>query len=125
MKKILLATTIVILLVTMLSFVFVIPKNTDAVMRKPINKTIINKKTCSCSTPTNIVATRSGGVVTVTWNAVPGAMSYTVGGYLSCDGHFDNLCTTTNSIMFSASCFVTLRVTSYCDVTNCMKFAVL
>ena len=89
-------------------------KNTDAVMRSPIYKTA-----CSCSTPTNVIAIRSGGNVTVTWDPVSGAMSYSVGGYYSCGGSFNNLCTTTNSIVFPSSCFVTLRVYTNCDVANC------
>lgn len=107
-------------MITSLSFVMFGTKNTDIVMRAPIHKTAVTKSTCSCSTPGGIVAIRSGGFVTVTWNSVPGAMSYSIGGYYSCDGGFQ-YCSTTTSVVFPASCFVTLRVSANCDVTNCMN----
>lgn len=118
MKKILPFLAIIIVMITSLSFVIFGTKNTDLVMRAPIHKTTMIKSTCSCSTPTNIHAVRSGGNVTVTWNTVPGAMSYNVGEYYSCWEGF-NFCTTTNSIVFPSPCFVTLRVFTNCDVTNC------
>lgn len=77
-------------------------------------------QTCTCNTPGNIRVNRSGGTVTVTWDAVPGAIRYSVGGYYSCIGSPGfSFCTTSNSVSFPSSCFVTFRVRAYCNGTSC------
>jgi hypothetical protein len=56
-----------------------------------------NKEKCwSCAQPTNLSATKSGGIITLSWNGPTGA-SFTPGGYYNC------VCTPTSTRPFGSS----------------------
>lgn len=80
------------------------------------SKTFV-KPTCNCGTVSFASGYRSGGVAYLSWTAVPGAVSYSVGGYFSCSfPPTFNVCANTNSTTISAPlCGGTFRVTANCD----------
>lgn len=121
-KKLLSISGLILLLFISISFVLEPPKKTDKDhIVSVLKKASVIHNTCNCSTPTNVSAIRSGGIVTLTWNAVSGAVTYSVGGYASCSVTGFSYCATTNSIAFSSSCSVTVRVTANCNGTTCLN----
>lgn len=78
------------------------------------------KPTCNCGTPT-ASGSQSGGIATLSWTPVTGAVSYSVGGYYSCGGTF-TVCATSTSVSFPVQCGGTFRVTANCDGGgNCLN----
>lgn len=103
----------------MLSFKPLNP-NDNVIKRKhlnsKLNKTLV-KSTCNCDVPTGLSGSVNGGVATLRWNTVSGAVSYSVGGYYSCfpTPPTFNVCATANSVSFPVPCGGTFRVTANCD----------
>lgn len=60
--------------------------------------TAIKKQNCTtCPTPANFISTSSGGYTTFRWDAVPGAVTYSFGGYYRTASSF-TYCTTNTYI---------------------------
>jgi hypothetical protein len=120
MKKYFLLTTLIAVILISMSFILIPSKKTDKHPKLATVKTTpVKKPVCNCGTPTITSAVRSGGLVTVKWTAVPGAVSYSLGGYYSCLTYGFNYCAGTNSYTFSSSCWVTVRVVTVCGGSNC------
>jgi hypothetical protein len=106
-----------------LSFTLVKPFNDSKKQKNSKEKTTqaLAKPTCTCGTPTNLQGSYSGGVATLSWNSVSGAVNYSVGGYYSCSPipPTFNFCEAGTSIMFSAPCGGTFQVTANCNGTHC------
>ena len=120
MKKYLSLTAIIAVILVSMSFILLPSRKTNKHHKPATVKTAVEKKkTCNCGTPTITSAVRSGGYVTVQWTSVSGALSYSLGGYLSCVGPGFNYCAATNSYTFPAPCWVTVRVVAVCGGVNC------
>lgn len=96
------------------------PKGVGKTPKAPA-KEAAKKPVCSCGTPTITSAVRSGGLVHVTWTAVPGAVTYSLGGYRSsCSPPYGfSYCVTGTSYDVPSSCFITVRVVANCNGTTC------
>jgi hypothetical protein len=114
MKKFLALATLLVVIMTIMSFIVIIHPKTKP---EKHTTTSIKKLVCDCNTPpSGVMATRTGNTVNVSWSG--SYDSYSVGGYFQCGGTF-TYCVTGNSFSFPASCSGTLRITGNCGTTTC------
>ncbi len=114
MRKYLILLGLFAMLLISMSFIIIGPKQIDKNSLETVKK-----PSCSCSTPSGLSAVRVGGIVTVSWNSVPGGVTYSVGGYPSCGPpNGFGTCTPNLSAQFAYSCYVTVTVTAHCDGTS-------